>query len=247
MIDQPTTAFAQEHQRSRRAVLLDLDDTLFDHSHSSRAGVLAVYEANPALAMRPFAAVLAAHALILEELHLEVLRGRMTIDTARAERFRRLLALHGAVGDADEASARYRAVYLRERQAVPGARELLKALRGRAAVAIVTNNAQAEQEEKLRTLGMAHLVDALVTSEAAGVAKPDPAIFQRALAQIGGEAEDAVMLGDSWTADVIGAQAAGLRAIWLNRHGRSCPNPELVQEIQRLEPTAQLVALLLGE
>jgi putative hydrolase of the HAD superfamily len=279
MMDQ---LIAQEPDRSRRAVLLDLDDTLFDHSHSSRAGVLAVHSANPALAARPFATVLTDHALILEELHLEVLRGKMTIDAARAERFRRLLALHGAAGDADEASARYRAAYLRERQVVPGARELLEALRGRAAVAIVTNNAQAEQEEKLRTLDIAHLVDALVTSEAAGVAKPDPAIFQRALDQIGCRAEDAVMLGDSWTADVIGAQAAGIRAIWLNRHGRAYPGGEVriqdsgfrkaseargagagfriqdsgfrsagdgwhpvAHEIRSLEPTDELVALLL--
>lgn len=42
---------------------------------------------------------------------------------------------------------------------------------------MVTNSLLAEQEEQLRTLGMAHLVDALVVPETVGVARPDPAIF----------------------------------------------------------------------
>ncbi|NJM06082.1 HAD-IA family hydrolase [Candidatus Gracilibacteria bacterium] len=259
-----------EGQRAQtRAVLLDLDDTLFDHSHSSSAGVQAVCAANAVLGARPFTTVLADHATILEELHLLVLRGVMTIDDARVERFRRLLALHSADGDAVAAATCYRAAYQAQRQPVAGARALLEYLRGRAAVAIVTNNAQVEQEEKLHTLGLAHLVDALVTSQAVGVAKPDPAIFALALAQLGCRAENAVMLGDSWAADVCGAQAAGVRAIWLNRHGRAYPGAEVrlqdsglrsasvtlgasakqavfAHEIHSLEPTAELAALLLG-
>jgi putative hydrolase of the HAD superfamily len=111
----------------------------------------------------------------------------------------------------------------------------------------VSNNLQAEQEEKLRHLGMAHLIDALVVSETVGVAKPDPAIFATALRQLGCAADDAVMLGDSWAADVLGARAAGLRAVWLNRHGHLSPDPRFAHELVSLEPTTDVLVLLLGE
>jgi HAD superfamily hydrolase (TIGR01549 family) len=230
-----------------RAVLLDLDDTLSDHPHSSRAALLAVCRAHGPLAARPFELVLADHAAILEELHLEVLRGSRSLDAARVERFRRLLARHGCDGDPEAAAACYREGYQSSRQAVPGALALLEQLRGRAAVAVVTNNTQVEQEEKLRILGMSHLIDALVVSETVGVAKPDPAIFAVALGQLGCDAKDAVMLGDSWAADVLGVRAAGIRAIWLNRHGHVCPDPTLAHELFSLEPVEHVVELLLAQ
>jgi HAD superfamily hydrolase (TIGR01549 family) len=228
-----------------RAVLIDLDDTLFDHAFSSRAGLTAVCAEEPMLAALPFERVAADHAEVLELMHLEVLAGRMDLEAARAERFRRLLSGYGCSADAAAAAARYRASYLTARQALPGALALLGRLRGAALVAIVTNNAQTEQEEKLAHLGMSHLVDALVASERAGIAKPDPAIFRAALRELGSDPADAVMLGDSWSADVVGARAAGIRAIWLNRHGRPCPDPTMAHEIKALEPVEQLVALLL--
>jgi HAD superfamily hydrolase (TIGR01509 family) len=229
-----------------RAVLLDLDDTLLDHIHSSTVALAAVCAGEPVLAALPFDQVQADHALLLEELHVEVLRGALSLDAARAERFRRLLARHRCDGDADVLAAAYREAYQAARQPVPGALALLELLHGRAAVAVVTNNLQAEQEEKLRTLGMTHLVDALVVSEMVGVAKPDPAIFHATLRQLGCAPADAVMLGDSWTADVLGAHAAGVAAVWLNRHGRACPGPALARELRALQPVDRVAALLLG-
>lgn len=85
-----------------------------------------------------------------------------------------------------------------------------------------------------------------MVSETIGVAKPDPAIFHAALRQLGRAPADAVMLGDSWAADVLGARAAGVRAVWLNRHQRACPDPALARELRALEPAGKVAALLLG-
>lgn len=229
-----------------RAILIDLDDTIFDHTASSHAGLRAVCGANPVLAARPFAELLDDHAAILEIVHLEVLRGALTLEAGRVERFRQLFARHGCSADPIGAAACYREAYQAARCAVPGALALLEQLRGCAAVAVVSNNMQAEQEEKLQLLGMAHLIDALVVSERVGVAKPAPAIFAEALRQLGCTAANAVMLGDSWSADVLGARAAGIRAIWLNRHGRTCPDPDMAYELTGLEPVEAVIALLLG-
>ena len=70
----------------------------------------------------------------------------------------------------------------------------------------------------LEELGLASLVDGVVTSPQAGVAKPDPALFEHALAVAGDVAPaDAVMVGDSVLTDVRGAQAAGIEAVLVAR------------------------------
>ena len=131
------------------------------------------------------------------------------------------------------------ASYLASRRRVPGALELLRALDGRVRIAVVTNNTVAEQTNKLATFGLAALVDALVTSEEIGAAKPDGRIFAAALRRIDCAPADAVMLGDSWTHDVVGATSAGIRAIWFNRNGAAHPDPDVAPQITTLLPTVE--------
>jgi HAD superfamily hydrolase (TIGR01549 family) len=230
-----------------RTVLVDLDDTLFDHSHSALAGLATVRARFDALARIDLAELAALHAKHLEATHLRVLSGELTLEDARTVRFRAIARDCGAPSSAAaELADAYREGYQRARRAVPGAVELLRALRAHARVCVVTNNLVAEQVEKLAHLEMTDLVDVLVISEEAGVAKPDPAIFRIALARCDTPADSAVMLGDSWAADVLGARAAGIRAVWLNRSNRSCPDPEQCLELISLSPTAQVVERLLG-
>ena len=233
-----------------RAVLFDLDDTLFDHQHCARASLQAVHDRHACLRGRSFEEVEQAHAGLLEELHHEVVLGRLDIDTARRERFRRLFL---AVGErASEALVRdvatdYRRAYVAARRGVAGAAALLAHTRARAAVAIVSNNVLEEQQNKLRHCGLDTLIDALVVSEEEGISKPDPAIFMRALARVNGTPDSAVMVGDSWAADIAGARAAGIRAIWFNRHGLLRPEAaDDVAELRSLEPVEAALEIIFG-
>lgn len=180
------------------------------------------------------------HALVLEVLHRGgVMQGFVSVDDAREERFRRLLREAGAEGSDLEAQATavvYRQTYVSERCLVPGAEALLRALRMRVPLAIVSNNILAEQEDKLQRFGLRSLVDVLVVSAEEGVAKPDPEIFRRTLARLGVEAGEAVMVGDTWSADIVGATAAGLHAVWFNRLAGPVPDGSLATEIRSLEP-----------
>ncbi len=67
----------------------------------------------------------------------------------------------------------------------------------------------------LGSLGLAGLIDGVVTSHSVGYRKPHPAIFEGALAIVGVRARDAVMVGDEPYQDVFGAQRLGMRAVWL--------------------------------
>jgi HAD superfamily hydrolase (TIGR01509 family) len=232
-------------------VLVDLDDTLFDHTHSSRAGLEALRQRFDLLTRFTLAELAKIHSDNLEAMHALVLSGELSVHEARTARFRALTQDCGAPSlDADALLAVYREAYLRARRAVPGALELLAAVRARAPlpakVAVVTNNVVVEQVEKLAHLRMTELVDVLVVSEEAGVRKPEPAIFHIALERCGSPPDRAVMIGDSWGSDVLGARAAGIRAVWLNRTGRPCPGPTQCTEITSFLPTAWVVELLFG-
>lgn len=223
-----------------RAVLFDLDDTLFDHEGCARDALHAVYGTHDCFAAMPFADVLRAHAEALEELHARVVAGELGIDEARVARFERIFRSAGRTVERTtcEAAARqYRSAYVGARRPVAGACALLAALKPRAAIAVVSNNLLAEQQEKMRVCRFDAYVDALVVSEEAGVAKPDPAIFRVALDRLGCRPEDAVMIGDSWAADITGAAAAGIPAIWFNPRRRPAPgHPAGVPQLPAFEP-----------
>ena len=231
-----------------KAVLFDLDDTLFDHRGCARDALEAVQACHPCFREMAFTDLEQAHARLLEELHREVMTGRVPLEAARNERFRRLFAAAGvtaADGLARLAAATYRERYAAARRAVAGAATVLRLVRARARVGIVSNNLLEEQRDKLRVCGLDGFIDVLVVSEEAGVSKPDPAIFGLALERLGCAAGDAVMIGDSWPADIAGARASGIRAIWLNPRHEAVPEGEAdVPQLEGLEPPDALIRMV---
>jgi putative hydrolase of the HAD superfamily len=76
----------------------------------------------------------------------------------------------------------------------------------------------------LNALDLDPWFDSVTISTQVGHAKPAPEIFQAALDQNGLEPHQALHIGDSWQDDVLGAQAAGIQPVWINRDHRS-PHP----------------------
>jgi 2-haloacid dehalogenase len=89
-------------------------------------------------------------------------------------------------------------------------------------ICVVSNIDRADLEAVLSYHGLSFA--AMVTSEDVGAYKPSPQMFRRGLAMLGLQAEEVIHVGDSLTADVAGAQAAGIAAIWVNRRGRPLPD-----------------------
>ncbi|WP_276258635.1 HAD family hydrolase [Haloglomus litoreum] len=99
---------------------------------------------------------------------------------------------------------------------VPGAREAVTALAERYPLAVVTNGAPEIQAPKLDALGLTDRFETVVHAGYDTLAKPDPAPFLDALDALGSAAPATVHVGDGRD-DVLGADAAGMRAAWL-RH-----------------------------
>jgi len=75
----------------------------------------------------------------------------------------------------------------------------------------------------LKQIGLAEHFAISIAAHQFGTAKPDPSIFHAACAALGVTPEQAAYVGDDLTLDVLGAQQAGLRAVWMNRFGRTLP------------------------
>jgi putative hydrolase of the HAD superfamily len=224
-------------------LLVDLDDTLFDHVGASDRALRRFRGRHSALRQWSPEELLRRHAGHLEALHAEVLEGRLSLDGARAERMRRLFEDAGVNltgGEPLQRARELRVHYQALRRAVPGAAPFLRYAHRRATISVVTNNLLEEQQEKLRFLGVADLVDDLVTSEEAGVAKPDPGIFAIALRRAGASRRGAVMLGDSFASDVVGARQARLPVVWFNRYAAPPPpGHRPVPELRSLAPPSR--------
>jgi len=119
---------------------------------------------------------------------------------------------------------------------------LIEDLRDDYALALVTNGAACLQREKLEGSGLTAHFDAVVVSGDIGVGKPDAAVFRNALALVGAEPADAVMIGDTIERDIDGALALGLRAVWINRFGR--PRPPGRDDLVEITGLDELPALL---
>ena len=101
--------------------------------------------------------------------------------------------------------------------ALPGVAGALRELRALGLRLVVVSNWDVSLHQRLAETGLAPLLDGAVASAEVGVAKPDPAIFERALAVAGATAAEAVHVGDSPVEDGEGARAAGIRAVLIGR------------------------------
>ena len=105
---------------------------------------------------------------------------------------------------------------------IEGAAEFVHSLAGRCRLGLLTNGPADIQRLKLEGTGLAPCFATVVISGEVGLGKPDADVFALTLSQLGAKADSAVMVGDSWERDVIGALDAGLSAVWVSG-GRPIP------------------------
>lgn len=120
---------------------------------------------------------------------------------------------------------------------VPAALERLRAAGVRL---VVASNWDVSLHGVLDRTGLRELLDGVVTSAEIGTAKPDPALFEAALAVAGARPEHARHVGDSLLEDVEGARRAGIEPVWLRREGGpDAPSGvAVIAGLDELEPPA---------
>jgi len=103
--------------------------------------------------------------------------------------------------------------------AIPHAPDVLSSLRADWTLALATNAADSEEVDiwaALKRVGLDRLLDRVYCFRRIGHKKPSPQFFQFILDDLQLEPSNAVMVGDDFEADVLGANRAGIRAVWFN-------------------------------
>lgn len=96
-----------------------------------------------------------------------------------------------------------------------GAEDLIRYLAAKYPLTVVTNGFVEVQYEKFEKSGLKDCFAHIVLSEEVGCQKPNPRIFEEALRMNGLDASEVVMIGDSFSSDIAGANTVGIDTIWL--------------------------------
>ncbi|WP_207594926.1 HAD family hydrolase [Arthrobacter sp. D5-1] len=205
-----------------RAVLFDLDNTLFDHPSSARAGVDAFLQH---LGTEGSNELTRCWFQIEEVIYNRFLANELTFQEQRRERLRQFLPLAGlsvpqTSARIDELFNKYLENYEDAWMAFPDAAPALKNLRAIGMpVGIITNGNHDQQTSKVNRIGLEPLLDRVFSSEHINHAKPAQEAFLQPCRSMNVSPAATLYIGDNYRVDVEGARNAGLQALHLNREG----------------------------
>ena len=99
---------------------------------------------------------------------------------------------------------------------MPDADRVVRYLASKYPLTIVSNGFKEVQYYKFEHSGLSDCLTHTLVSDEIGINKPQPEIFRIALERNGVKADEAIMIGDSYSSDIAGAKAAGIDQIWLH-------------------------------
>jgi len=203
-----------------RSAIFDLDGTLYDFNsaHTVALNRVAVYASNTLGLPRERFDALQREAFRRQQERL----GSVAAIHNRLIRFQLMLeAAEKPVTHAPDMAELYWSTLLNRMRPLPGTVDALAQLRFMGLSVGIGSNMTADwQFAKLRRLGLMAYVDFIVTSEEAGVEKPDRGFFALCAEKAGCDPGECVFVGDSLEGDAIGARDAGMRGVWL------CDDPD---------------------
>jgi putative hydrolase of the HAD superfamily len=127
----------------------------------------------------------------------------------------------------EEAVNAYFEPFIKSCQLIPGTYEMLENLKGRYRIVLVSNFTHPPAVEQiLARVGIAPFFEDILISGRLGFRKPHPAVFAELKKRLCVEVAEIVFVGDELQADIIGAQEAGMRTVWMTyRQKLEKPSP----------------------
>ena len=209
-------------------LFFDLDHTLWDFDTNSREALHDIYH-SLSLADAGIYDFELFHKLYLghnERLWDRYRKGFMKVDDLRWKRMSMTLL---EFKNGDETLARKMGVEFLEilptkKALFPHTLELLRYLTDKKyKLHLITNGFEKTQHHKLKTAGIDHFFDEVITSEGSNSLKPDPGIFEYALMKTGAGKKESIMIGDTPEVDILGAREAGIDQVYVNHTGNQEP------------------------
>lgn len=204
-----------------KAVFLDIDDTLLDYVPCCREAFDAAMDVLASNGYLPTAEedLFALFFSIAGRLFSEAKHGKYTIAEVMDLYPKEFVEKAGLPAESVSLFTHaFRAAWGKTHTLVPGAREVLEQLRERGYRLFAASNSFGPlQRSRLEHAGILHFFEDTYISMDLGYDKPDIRFFEIALRRAGLKPEEVLMVGDSMTTDVLGAQTAGIDAVFFNR------------------------------
>jgi HAD superfamily hydrolase (TIGR01549 family) len=226
-----TKFFAKKVQY--KAIFIDIDDTLLDYIPCCREAFdEAMKSIQPsAISFQQSEELFDIFFEISGRLFSEAKHGKYTIAEVMELYPKEFIETIGYPPEAvDPFKHAFRAAWGMTHTLVPGAAEELERLHNKGYRLFAASNSFGHlQRSRLEQAGILHWFEDTYISMDIGYDKPDVRFYQEALRRCGLQPNEVLMVGDSMTTDVIGAQNAGIEALFFDRKAVSLP--ELLKEL----------------
>lgn len=227
-----------------RAVVWDVDDTLFDYTTADREGMrshlvaegLSLGHGTPEQALGRWRE-------ITDQQWVRFAAGEVTWEEQRRDRVRVFLNRRMTDAEADAWFQRYIGHYEAAWALFPDVLPVLDALAVSHRHAVLSNSSIHVQDRKLRVLGVYDRFEAILCAAELGVSKPEAAAFLAACEALALPPEQVAYVGDHPEIDGQGAADAGLLSVWIDRYGGTA-TVEVPSGRHRIATLAELPAIL---
>ncbi|MEV6050619.1 HAD family hydrolase [Streptomyces sp. NPDC052107] len=227
-----------------RAVVWDVDDTLFDYTSADREGMRAHLAVEGLLAGygSPEEA-LGRWREITDRQWARFSAGEVSFEGQRRDRVRVFLGAELTDDECDAWFQRYIGHYEAAWTLFPDVLPALDALSASHRHAVLSNSSITVQEHKLRTLGLLDRFEVVLCAAELGVSKPEAGAFLAACEALGLPPHEVAYVGDHPEIDGRGASEAGLLSVWIDR-GTGAARAVGEDVCRRIATLAELPALV---
>ena len=202
-------------------LLLDADNTLFNFDRANREAFHAVCTS---FAIPESDETFALYERCNNEMWAAFDRGECTKEFLVVQRFRNFLAAMGLDRDPEGCNALHLQTLSRCAFMLPYAEEVCRTLSRDHKLYLVTNAVASVQRSRLSACPFGDVFTAAFISEEAGAAKPHKAYYDYVRRQVPEiTPENTLVIGDSLSTDIQGANNAGLPCCWFNPGGKAAP------------------------
>lgn len=220
-------------------IVFDVDDTIYDQQQPFRNAVNRVI---PLVSDEDMHQLYIRFRVHSDELFPKVISGEWSLIEMRNYRISQSLKDLDYPHITDEKALLFQEIYEEELDNITMHEEVRKTLdflkEHQIPIGIITNGPTDHQYKKIIQLGLLDWVkpEHVIISQATGLQKPQPEIFDLAAKQFGMKGVNTLYVGDSFENDVVGSKAAGWKALWFNHRNRQLPAGE--SPIQDIELTS---------
>ena len=236
---------SRENNKKYKAVLFDLDGTIFDNFGALDKALESLYGTTPEFKTKPFIHFYTLYKNIEKKYFELYSEKKLTWKEQRIYRMKSLYSHFGVELDEDSAYEKFLVLlnlFESNWAMYKETTEMLTAIKNAGyKIGMVTNGEIAQQMQKLQIDGTADFFHSIVASSEYSFAKPDKEIFDEALSQLGVEASEAIFVGDSMRSDICGAKNAGIDSVYIIREHNAddamdCEAEYVIYNLTELKP-----------